>query len=108
MEPRVSILNFASNSDAMQMQICKQASVEKPPCCAQPFRHAERNCGRHSAAVAIVIKLTAAIVRAGRNADIASLPFFSFLRGRSNSTPSFSALAICSYLRSCPLKRNHK
>jgi len=55
MEPRVSILNFASNSDAMQMQICKQASVEKPPCCAQPFRHAERNCGRHSAAVAIVI-----------------------------------------------------
>jgi len=42
MEPRVSILNFASNSDAMQMQICKQASVEKPPCCAQPFRHAEK------------------------------------------------------------------
>jgi hypothetical protein len=105
MEPRVSILNFASNSDAMQMQICKQASVEKLPCCPQPFRHAERNCGRHSAAVATVIKLTAAIVRAGRNADITSLPFFSLLMGRSNSTPSFS---ISSYLRSCPLKRNHK
>ena len=76
MEPRVSVLNFAPNSEAMQLQICKQASVEKPPCCAQPFWHAERNCGRHSAAVAIVIKLIAAIVRAGRNADIASLPFF--------------------------------
>jgi hypothetical protein len=77
MEPRVSVLNFASNSEVIQLQICKQLSVEKLPCCPQPFRHAERNCSRHSAAVAIVVKLIAAIVRAERNVDIRFLYLFA-------------------------------